>query len=477
MEEGKLLCEKCGEEVKIVPDFDIELEARLKESISSMIEEIAGQEQAVPSDRTGPEHADKIHARESARILRMKIVIVMMAAVVAVACIIILVRFNINADRYNSFAYQYEKAVECAASGDLPGAVSHLERAAALDPDDLDVRFLLATYYDENGQQQSTMTLLEEILKRGADYPKRDEVYDMLLGIYEIRADYIKMSEALKLCDIPSITAKYSAYAAPRPKFDKEGGTYAEPLTITITGSRQGKVHYTLDGTEPTYRSPVYGTPLELGAGDHIIRAVYINPYGVASEIESRHYHIDLPAPDSPVVDPESGAYAEPHLIEVFHDDATKVFYTTDGTVPAEDSDRYMDPLEMPYGTSSFSFVSVDASGQRSEVVNRTYQLEIQANFDPELAIQVLKNNLWLDGRLLDADGRVPNKPGMNQYRVQTLYRTAEALYYIIYEEYADTDGTVLDTTIYAVDVNTADLYRAYKVDEGRYSLQPYKAP
>ena len=25
LEEGKLLCEHCGEEVKIVPDFDIEL--------------------------------------------------------------------------------------------------------------------------------------------------------------------------------------------------------------------------------------------------------------------------------------------------------------------------------------------------------------------------------------------------------------------------------------------------------------------
>ena len=45
LEEGKLLCESCGEEVKIVPDFDIELENELKESISSMLEDIAAQEQ------------------------------------------------------------------------------------------------------------------------------------------------------------------------------------------------------------------------------------------------------------------------------------------------------------------------------------------------------------------------------------------------------------------------------------------------
>ncbi len=41
LEEGKLLCEKCGEEIKYVPDFDIELEDQLKESISTMIEELA----------------------------------------------------------------------------------------------------------------------------------------------------------------------------------------------------------------------------------------------------------------------------------------------------------------------------------------------------------------------------------------------------------------------------------------------------
>ena len=40
IEEGKLLCEHCGEEIKIVPDFDIELEAQLNETINNMAEDI-----------------------------------------------------------------------------------------------------------------------------------------------------------------------------------------------------------------------------------------------------------------------------------------------------------------------------------------------------------------------------------------------------------------------------------------------------
>ena len=101
--------------------------------------------------------------------------------------------------------------------------------------------------------------------------------------------------------------------------------------------------------------------------------------------------------------------------------------------------------------------------------------MEVQANFNPELALQVLKNNLWADGKLLNVEGNVPNKLGINQYRVQTVYKTEEGLFYIVYEEYMDTMGKVHDTNnIYAINVNTADLYKAYKVDEGKYSLRAF---
>ena len=132
----------------------------------------------------------------------------------------------------------------------------------------------------------------------------------------------------------------------------------------------------------------------------------------------------------------------------------------------------------MPYGISNFSFIAIDESGLGSEVVNRTYHLEIQANFDPELALQVLRNNLWADGKLSDVEGSVPNKPGVNQYKVRTLYKAEDTIYYIVYEEYVDLTGEAHDTNvIYAIDVSTADLYQAYKVDEGKYDLQPFDEP
>ena len=129
----------------------------------------------------------------------------------------------------------------------------------------------------------------------------------------------------------------------------------------------------------------------------------------------------------------------------------------------------------MLYGISNFSFIAMDESGLRSDVVKRTYQLEAQANFDTELALQVLKNSLYASGKLLDTDGSVPNKSGSNQYKVRTLFQTDASMYYIVYEEYVDITGERHETNdIYAIDVNTAELYLAYKVNEGKYNLQPF---
>lgn len=47
-------------------------------------------------------------------------------------------------------------------------------------------------------------------------------------------------------------------------------------------------------------------------------------------------------------------------------------------------------------------------------------------------------------------------------------------MYYIVYEVYVDISENVHETNeIYAIDVNTADLFKAYKADEGVYHLQP----
>jgi hypothetical protein len=162
-------------------------------------------------------------------------------------------------------------------------------------------------------------------------------------------------------------------------------------------------------------------------------------------------------------------------MIEAYYGNSTRIYYTTDGSIPDKTSTRYDGAIEMPYGISNFSFITIDTSGVSSEVVNRTYHLEIQANFAPDLALTVLKNNLWAQGKLSTVDGNVTGKLGLNQYDIRTLYSVGDTMYYIVGEQYVDTVGKAHETSnYYAIDVNTADLYKAYKLDEGKYNLAPF---
>ncbi len=478
LEEEKLLCENCGYEVRIVPEFDIELEDTLKESISVMMEDMAEEELKSVQDDFEEDIKESISDYFPDRPVRShkkKKIVIALTVLFVVSGVAVLSSHMINDYRYNSFEYQYQKAVESAAHNEYSEAVGYLERALAIHSDDLDVRFLLAKYYKRIGQQQSTISLLTEILNIDQTYAKRDEVYDMLLEIFEVKKDYDKIGTILRHCDVPRILSKYNKYAALKPVFNKQGGVYDELISISLKGNTTGFVYYTLDGTAPSENSNVYETPILLESGDYTIKAMFVNMYGIASEVETQHYYISLSAPDSPAINADSGTYAEPMLIEAYHDYSTKVYYTTDGSTPDQNSKRYTDPIEMPYGISNFSFIAIDESGLGSEVVNRTYHLEIQTNFSPELALQVLRNNLWASGKLLNVEGNVPNKLGVNQYNVRTLFKANDTVYYIVYEEYKDTMGKVHDTNnIYAIDANTADLFKAYKVNEGSYTLQPF---
>ena len=482
LNEGKLLCEKCGEEIKYVPDFDIELEEQLKESISTMMEELAEEEPQKTEAKyenfeTDDDFKDEFRdyfPKKRKHFQNDKLIIV----TVTVAVVVILGAAGIASlikNRESSYEYQYEKAVKCAAENEYNEAVSYLEKALAIDDSQTDARFLLAEYYDKNDMRPSAISVLKEILIQKADYPKRDEVYDMLLSIYAEQEDYQEIGALLASCDVARIVSKYNKYAALPPKFNKVGGTYEELISITLEGNTQGVVYYTLDSSAPTVHSPEYETPILLETGDYVVRAMFVNQYGIASEIASQSYHINLSIPESPVISIDSGTYHDPMLIEVYYSDNAKIYYTTDGSAPDKNSNRYDNPIEMPYGRSNFSFIAIDANGLGSETVSRSYELDAEANFNAELAVQVLVNNLVTSGTLLDTAGNVPNKLGHNQYRVQTIAKVAEALYYVVYEEYVDTTDGVHDTNnLYAVDANTADLYKAYKVDEGEYHLQPF---
>ena len=47
-----------------------------------------------------------------------------------------------------------------------------------------------------------------------------------------------------------------------------------------------------MDGTDPTVESKVYSSPIFLYEGEHVIKAIYVNEFGVSSEVITAKFKI-----------------------------------------------------------------------------------------------------------------------------------------------------------------------------------------
>lgn len=81
------------------------------------------------------------------------------------------------------------------------------------------------------------------------------------------------------------------------PTITPAGGTYTSAQTVTITAT-EGTIHYTTDGSEPTYQSPVYNGPITVGEGTTTIKAIAVKE-GLYnnSDVASAEYVVSIPNP------------------------------------------------------------------------------------------------------------------------------------------------------------------------------------
>lgn len=490
MGEGKLLCENCGEEVMMVPDFDLELEQEISRTLRSMAEDFAEQmatdgegeyEEVEESDEFGDLEdvmADSLGDYLPSWGVKMKpttkrVLLLVLGVIVVVAIVFGGSKLITRVITENSFDYQYQLGMDYYAEGDYLKALEHLGNAFEIEDGHVQTRYQMGLCYEQLGQTKNTILICHEVL--GLDGGKLTEVYDKLLSLYLSKEAYTDVWNVLKTCKDEVILEKYMEYSAHAPIMDTSEGVYDEPISVSFTDCEEGFVYYTLDGSKPTKNSNVYQRPIRLQEGEYEIRAMYVNMYGVQSEEVSKNFYIKLAAPLAPEVNLDSDTYTEPAFIEVYHNNNTKIYYTKDGTTPTEKSMRYISKMELPLGISNYAFVAIDENGLSSEVVKRTYRFEPDANFDVDLALQVLLNTLIANGVLSDAEGHMPDKLGMNLYTVQTAVLMNDVVYYIVHEEYMDEYGETADNlTMYAINSETAELFYAFKVKDGQYRLRSF---
>lgn len=455
--EGHLICEKCGEEIQIVPDFEPEIENSITETLSTLAALQEGEDTQEISQAEEKAEEEDVQEDDDPADDGKKVWLMVSLIIIFVVS---LVTYGTYVYHIRTVEYQINKAKEYAANESYDEAIACLEAAYKSYPDEAKLLFLEADYYYLQQDNDSAVNVLYRIIDRG-NFPYEDleEAYNKIITIYANQGLYGQINELLRSCPETGIVNMFQSYLAMEPEFSYVEGSYAEVIPLKLSSNTAGTIYYTTDGSKPTKNSEIYTAPLFLETGEYTISAFFVNDYGIESEIVSKTYIINLSVPNAPEVDLYSGEYTEPTMISVEGVEGCKIYYTTDESEPTQDSVPYTGPIPMPLGKTLFKFVNISEEGVPSEVTMRTYTLTLRDAIPTTQAVNNLVERLVETGYLEDAAGHNKRQSGTLSYQFSSVLRIGDADdYYTIYEYYDDGTGMLSRTDkVFLVQIHTGE--------------------
>lgn len=467
--DGKVYCEKCGGEILVVADFD---DAIVDKTMNSTLSDIA--EEAYLED-------DGLEYEESPNLLSLIFsghagskFFYALLILVFIGVIIAAVLLGKNMASKNGLEYQLQMAEEEAGNNNLLLAISYLENAYKID-DDINHLFTIADYYYTLGRDNDAIFTLSDIAdNEKATNEARQSAYKKLITLYEAAYNYEKLNALIEKCPFSDIKNAYTKYLVEKPVFNYESGTYEEVLDLRVScGLSSGTIYYTLGNQMPDENSDTFTEPIPLEYGSYTVNAIYINNYGVASEVVTGKYLIDVEFVFSPEILLDSGDYNSAQMIEALIPSMYSLYYTTDGSEPSRNSSKYTEPIPLPLGDSYYRFIEYASDGTPSLVLDREYNLSYDTVINAENAVPYLMAKLMEKGILIDLEGHKPNDLSIHFYVFTTAYNIdGKGDYFFIVEYRKDIYGNTTRTgDIYAMHVIDADKIYKVTTKKGSYSL------
>lgn len=481
MPDGHLLCDHCGAEIQIVPDFEPEIETEIENSITETLSALASlqgedakKEVTQEEDVLTAETSGKMAALAAAKNWRPQIILGLVILLVAALISYVLYAYHIH-----TVDYQITKAKNYAEKGAYNQAIACLETAHKEHPEEAEILFLEADYYYLQQMDAYALSALMRIIdsEQIAPYSEADveEAYGKIVTIYANQEAYGQINELLQGCDNERVVNRFQSYLAMEPEFSYVEGNYAEVIPLKLSSNTAGTIYYTMDGSKPDRNSQVYTAPLFLETGEYTVSAFFVNDYGIESGVVTKTYLINLTVPNAPEVELYSGEYTEATMIAVESVPNCKTFYTTDESEPTADSVPYTGPIPMPLGKTLFKFVNISDEGIASEVTTRTFTLSLRGAIPPSTAVTNLVNRLVEIGYLEDASGKNPRQSGNLSYQFSSVIKIGEDLnYYTINEYYDDGAGRPSRTDkVFLVQVYTGETAQLGYDESGAFAANP----
>ena len=465
--EGQLLCEKCGAEINIVPDFEPEIENSIKESISNIIEEIS------PKDKKISKNSEIIYKGKKWFLI---------TAITVVVLIVVLIIFGIFQYTKYSSSYQLRSALDDYDKGKYSKALEHVDNFKRLRPNDNSIIANEANIYYAMGDSDKAINLLQDAINnRKLDFDEKMLLYISLMNIYVAEEDFVSINNLLISSNDPRIMDQYPEMISMAPTFNIPTGNYSEVKNLEIsTPYTGGEIRYTLDGSIPDGNTGfVYTKPISLRPGEYEFNAVYINIYGVESEVSKSFYLIDLEKPEEPLISPESGTYNEPIIIDIEYDkENSEVYYTVDGKNPDPEKEytlKYNGKLTVPLGHFNYCFITVGNNGLMSDIVRRSYNVDMKSKYTVTIAKTVLINELLNAKYIIDDKCTAPGGTGSFDFIYIDVVEINN-VYFYRYKEHLNAGINSGDTgTYYAVEVSTGVPYKLTEDGLGNFGLIPIR--
>ncbi len=158
----------------------------------------------------------------------------------------------------------------------------------------------------------------------------------------------------------------------------------ATPLTVQFNDTSSYAATWAWDfdndGTvDSTEQTPTYTYS---NAGTYTVKLTVTNAAGSVEEVKTGYITAvkDITAP-VPTSDLASGSYNTDQTVNLSAvddlDSNPKIYYTLDGSDPTTNSTLYTEPINLnSEGTTTLKFIAVDASGNISNVTERTYTID-----------------------------------------------------------------------------------------------------
>lgn len=169
----------------------------------------------------------------------------------------------------------------------------------------------------------------------------------------------------------------YSPSPLPEPTFEPPAGIYRTEQQVTINCDVEDAIiRFTTDGSEPDTSSQLYTEPVAVAA-DMTLKARAFKQGWVASDAATASYTITgtLPAPE---FNPPGGNYYNEQRVTITCDvPNAEIRYTTDGSVPTQQSSLYSQPIKIASNTTAIKAKAFKQHWDESSISKAAYSFTV----------------------------------------------------------------------------------------------------